>query len=336
MTAMWLRSFVNAQPHINAVQLNTEDGGSTIFSLFSLLIRNSRIWNEFNSWELRMFVFTLIRIHWESLTVYVATDSSLFSWYLNLNNFFFFFKFCDLTLMMIKTEERLVDSSSSHHGYPVRHILPQQQYDNHHHQDEKPILSYLESEACDMGNGNGKHNRYVIQYPPLQHDPHLIKVQPSSHQEHRATLIKMQPPSPPGTKHSVAIFPPVITTSMCLTSANPSTIKYCGSAGNGVIDSRHSSNISPPTSTSNINGVSMNASMDMPNYAQNTSSESVNKSTTQIDQPLSAPDTTKKSSGGRRAEKPPLSYINMIASAIKESPNRRCTLSEIYHFLQKR
>lgn len=52
-------------------------------------------------------------------------------------------------------------------------------------------------------------------------------------------------------------------------------------------------------------------------------------------QELTPPDTTKKS-GARRPEKPALSYINMIAMAIKESPTGKLTLSEIYSFLQKR
>uniref|UniRef100_A0A1A9WS98 Fork-head domain-containing protein n=1 Tax=Glossina brevipalpis TaxID=37001 RepID=A0A1A9WS98_9MUSC len=70
-----------------------------------------------------------------------------------------------------------------------------------------------------------------------------------------------------------------------------------------------------------------------------------NKTTTIMQQPtqqltnssqeLSSPDTTKKSST-RRSEKPNISYINMIAMAIKDSPSGKLTLSEIYSFLQKK
>ncbi|KFB44478.1 AGAP005903-PA-like protein [Anopheles sinensis] len=50
----------------------------------------------------------------------------------------------------------------------------------------------------------------------------------------------------------------------------------------------------------------------------------------------STTDGQKKPTGGRRQEKPQLSYINMIVMAIKDSPHRRRTLSEIYKYLQSK
>lgn len=44
----------------------------------------------------------------------------------------------------------------------------------------------------------------------------------------------------------------------------------------------------------------------------------------------------KKCSGGRRQEKPPYSYIALIVMAIQSTPSKRCTLSEIYSYLQQR
>ncbi|XP_069113174.1 forkhead box protein F1-B-like [Argopecten irradians] len=55
------------------------------------------------------------------------------------------------------------------------------------------------------------------------------------------------------------------------------------------------------------------------------------------DSPSSTQKGAKKAGVGvRRQEKPPYSYIALIVMAVQASPNKRCTLSEIYQFLQQR
>lgn len=60
-------------------------------------------------------------------------------------------------------------------------------------------------------------------------------------------------------------------------------------------------------------------------------------SSSNVEQQLSSTtvDTVKKT-GGRKPEKPAMSYINMIVMAIKDSPQKRRTLSEIYKYLQSK
>ncbi|XP_058123801.1 forkhead box protein biniou [Anopheles ziemanni] len=107
------------------------------------------------------------------------------------------------------------------------------------------------------------------------------------------------------------------------TSASP--ISHIGSPG--------SVSISPP-----IGGAGGGSSHGRKNATNAGGGEQQLSSTTGngVSGGSSTTDGQKKPTGGRRQEKPQLSYINMIVMAIKDSPHRRRTLSEIYKYLQSK
>ncbi|XP_013383733.1 forkhead box protein F1-B [Lingula anatina] len=75
----------------------------------------------------------------------------------------------------------------------------------------------------------------------------------------------------------------------------------------------------------------------MDSTEEKNSGDEAPSTTTDINGPASPNSQKKKGAMGvRRSEKPPYSYIALIVMAIQAAPTKRCTLSEIYQFLQQR
>lgn len=111
----------------------------------------------------------------------------------------------------------------------------------------------------------------------------------------------------------------------CITTTSNCDMKI-GSSGGSMI-------------TYNNNNCENDTCKNNNNNTSSTSSSSVASSTSHshVEQQLSSTTTdTVKKTGGRKPEKPAMSYINMIVLAIKDSPQKRRTLSEIYKYLQSK
>lgn len=181
---------------------------------------------------------------------------------------------------------------------------------------------------------------------PYHHVPYLPHTLDSS--------MKLAPPTPPG--HIINRFG--------INSNQTPNIKYCSSGTmmdyveneNMMMRENHSNMSSPASSiagmptSSAVSCITTTCDMkigssnnSVPSYNNNNTGEndscknSSASSSSNVEQQLSSTtvDTVKKT-GGRKPEKPAMSYINMIVMAIKDSPQKRRTLSEIYKYLQSK
>lgn len=193
-------------------------------------------------------------------------------------------------------------------------------------------------------------NNHVIRYPPAYSSKYA-----NHHQQ-------PPPPSPFDTKYGVNglnCLPPPITTEaiQCMPT---STIRYGGSTGlqqkfsnmalsgasvpvpSQITDALRSSStiesttlVMTTTVTKNTGAAAVAGSGGSGGNAAGSSASngSASASTTTTTTNANMKSETKK--GARRPEKPPISYINLIAKAIRSSTSNQATLNEIYSFLQQ-
>lgn len=198
-------------------------------------------------------------------------------------------------------------------------------------------------------------SNHVIRYPPAYSSKYT-----SHHHQ--------QPPSPFDNKYGVsglnvpaACLPPPITseTIQCMPT---STIRYGGSTGlqqkfsnmalsgaslppgsSQITDTLRSSSAIESTTlamtttvTKNTGGAAIpggTAGNAAGTSASNANAPTTTTTTTTTTSSANVKSETRK--GARRPEKPPISYINLIAKAIRSSASNQATLNEIYSFLQQ-
>lgn len=258
----------------------------------------------------------------------------------------------------------------SHHKFTIEDKLTNPHYINRHHPYSVGVLasssSSPSSSATAAQNMSSVENISSSTIPYHHyHVPHL------THLEAPINSLKLSSPTPTSLSSSTGA---IIGNRFGLTSS--SNIKYCSNGtmmdyvdnDNMMIRENHNNMSSPVpsvpmtivssavsciTTTSSMNcdmkihGTSGGSVIPYNNnnvgendsvMCKNTSSGASSSTSSNVDQQLSSTttDTAVKKTGGRKPEKPAMSYINMIVMAIKESPQKRRTLSEIYKFLQSK
>jgi forkhead box protein F len=244
---------------------------------------------------------------------------------------------------------------SSHHKFSIEDKLSNSHYINRHPYSVG-VLASSPNVVSSAENISSSTMPYHYHMPP-----HL------THLEAPINSLKLSSPTHPS-------LPP--TSNSLINRYATSNIKYCSNgtmldyveSDTTMIMRDHSnmsaspvSSISMPistpvsciTTTSNLNcdmkiGSSVGGSSGVVPYNNNNIGENesmsckntsgTSSSSSSVDQQLSSTttETVVKKTGGRKPEKPAMSYINMIVMAIKDSPQKRRTLSEIYKYLQSK
>lgn len=275
---------------------------------------------------------------------------------------------------MIKTEEQVNTSSNNNsyiyrcnpgvqsiesmgtNGAPSYHIDSSEHYATIYNPvdktyptiEEKPIIYPSEDQRTSFHPviDNKVHTYYNSRYErSYLLDDRILPRDPITSTSARLYLTSIDPPKTSLKNLSLSSYSSESGYKYTLSSNNhedpyASTISSCNKARSTV--SPNSSNANNPDTKTPPTVLCYNTSTGSHSTKQvsptsTTSSPHNHQASNKLEQQLiSTTSDSLKKTGGRRQEKPPLSYINMIVQAIKDSPDRKRTLSEIYKYLQSK
>lgn len=215
---------------------------------------------------------------------------------------------------------------------------------NHMNIDIKPTLPNYQYTVDEMHKYH--ENNHVICYPPAYMSSKYTNNQQLFENKYS------------GLNATAALPPPIKTEA--IQSMPTSTIRYGGTCGlqqklsnmvlggeisapsqidtvnNATLRSSHIESttlVMTTTVTKNPAAAAAAATVTGSTASNGSASSTITATTTSTTTNATIKAETKK--GARRPEKPPISYINLIAKAIRSSPTNQATLNEIYSFLQQ-
>lgn len=212
---------------------------------------------------------------------------------------------------------------------------------NNNDHDVKPIFGtnyYGEENTDRMHQMDGD---VKPQIPHYQYPDDILKLQENNVIRYPSPYIssKYMAQQTYETKYSVAslnapCLPPPITTE--IQSMPTSTIRYGGSTLEQKFCTMNLTQSLPQMDSINhtpLQSSTMNSThlITTTTIAKGTTSNAGSSGSNTSNLTTNSKTETKK--GARRPEKPPISYINLIAKAIRSSPTNQLTLNEIYQFL---
>lgn len=238
--------------------------------------------------------------------------------------------------------------SARNQDYSVSHVEERSATNNLHSGTHQLYFPIQQKYSLDEKFHNSVMHRYHHPYHTLisstsvqNNDHHLSAISyhpayiPNHHLENSMNAIKLSPLQNSPTVNRYEINSPTNSSVSTLQSKDENVSGLNHESVGSVVCL--SSDIS--RSSNNLKeGTCKMESIELPNsvYDSTIAEHASNKITSSSSETVNNCNNVKVKSGGRKPEKPAMSYINMIVMAIKDSPQKRRTLSEIYKYLQSK